>query len=156
MLELLNRIIYRIIRGLIKDDKKAAGVYLNFVQDKNIDNEKSYIVYSNESCIPFYDFRYARAVYQVSIYSEDLEHALLLQRKIDMHFNNLRKKFDDIERNSHRKAGLDTSVSREYQGLEQANIIEICGCEISNEHYEYSEVYNCYQAVSLIAILYKF
>ena len=129
MLELLNRIIYGIISSLIKDDEKAAGVYLNFVQDKNIDNEKSYIVYSNESCIPFYDFRYSRAVYQVSIYSQDLEHALSIQRKIGVHFNDLRKKFNDIE---------------------------ICGCDISNEHYEYSEGYNCYQAVSLRAILYKF
>ncbi|MDA0085857.1 hypothetical protein [Brachyspira hyodysenteriae] len=108
--------------------EKIGGVYLDFVEDGfNVDNDKSYIVYSLQSSNPKYEFEYSRDIYQVSVYSASLEHALSLQKKIGKFFNSLKKKIDNIE---------------------------ICGCDISNESH--NRIENAYQTITIIEILYKY
>lgn len=123
----MHRVIYQLLKSLTQEDKKTAGVYLDFVEDSNVDNDKSYIVYSLQSSNPKYEFEYSRDIYQVSVYSASLEHALTLQKKIGKYFNSLKKKIDNIE---------------------------ICGCDISNESH--SRIDNAYQTITIIEILYKY
>ncbi|WP_297299633.1 hypothetical protein [uncultured Brachyspira sp.] len=123
----MHRVIYQLLKSLTQEDKKTAGVYLDFVEDSNVDNDKSYIVYSLQSSNPKYDFEYSRDIYQVSVYSACLEHALSLQKKIGKFFNSLKRKIDNIE---------------------------ICGCDISNESH--NRIEDAYQTITIIEILYKY
>ena len=122
---MIENAIYTTLKELTKD--KADGVYLDFVNDSKIDKNKTYIVYSLVSSTPYYDFEYGRNVYQIAVYSNDLSKALNIQRDIGKYFSSLKDIIDDTE---------------------------ICGCDISNETYNYIEGF--YQAISIINILYKY
>ena len=58
----MHRVIYQLLKSLTQEDKKTAGVYLDFVEDSNVDNDKSYIVYSLQSSNPKYEFEYSRDI----------------------------------------------------------------------------------------------
>lgn len=122
---MIENAIYKILKEITKD--KTDGVYLDFVKDNSIDKNKTYIVYSLVSSTPYYDFLYGRNVYQIAIYSNDLNKSLNIQREIGKYFSNLKDIIDDTE---------------------------ICGCDISNETHNYTEDF--YQAISIINILYKY
>ena len=122
---MIENAIYTILKELTKD--KADGVYLDFVNDSEIDKEKTYIVYSLTSSTPHYDFEYGNSIYQIAVYSNNLSKALNIQREIGKYFSNLKTIIEDTE---------------------------ICGCNVSNETHNYTEGF--YQAVSIVNILYKY
>lgn len=120
----MHKCIYELLKELTKDD--VQGVYLDFVQDNNINKNNNYIVYSLITRTPHYQFEYAKSIYQISVYSNNFDNAVNIQQKIGKYFSSLLIKKENIE---------------------------IIGCEVSNETYNYIDDY--YQTVSIIEILYK-
>ena len=119
--------IQEAIYSILKEFTNLDSIYLDFVSDKNIDNNKTYIVYSLISSSPYYNFLYARNVYQIYVYSNSLNKVIKLQDVIGRGFTQLKRVICDVE---------------------------ICGCNISNEVQNYVDDF--YQAISTVNILYKY
>lgn len=128
----MNKAIYKILKRISNNSEyEIEGVYFDFVEDKKIDINNNYIVYSLETNKPRYEYEYAKCVYQIAVYSKDLDTALAIQKEIGKYFSTIKEKIEDKD---------------EY--------IEICGCDIDSETHSKSDDF--YQAISVINILYKY
>ena len=59
----MNKAIYKILKRISQNCKhEIAGVYFDFVEDKKVDINNNYIVYSLETNKPRYEYEYSRSI----------------------------------------------------------------------------------------------